>query len=263
MLNIDTRLLELIDESEIWLLLHLAKRLGKQEESVFPSNATLLAETGWHIEKLQRVKKSLEQKNILKIKQRKIKGQKQQSSNVYIFKTDKISYFTNAKGEEVEVSSPIGFSGGEGVGKSEGGDTGKSDREVLTTEVLTTEEEYSVLSLLDEIKTSLSGKKAVTHMTAERMRLIKTRKADFLKIWPAKNFVNGFKYMAQYKGKEWFGTEMWKNFKIETILGQKHFVKYVEEAIENKGVPPTGGKTEPKVVAKSAFKNMDRFNEER
>jgi hypothetical protein len=66
-INIDTRLLAQVDGNELYLLCLIVNRLGKNSEA-WPGNETLLTETGWHLEKLLKVKKRLEEKGILKVR---------------------------------------------------------------------------------------------------------------------------------------------------------------------------------------------------
>ena len=86
MINIDTRFLSKVDESEMWLLLHITKRLGKKM-FCFPSNKTLMKDTGWKIDKLRDVKTRLEQKGVISIE-----GTKGGSNNYHV-KTDEIGVF--------------------------------------------------------------------------------------------------------------------------------------------------------------------------
>jgi hypothetical protein len=94
MINIDTRFIPLVDESEMWLLLHILTKVNKKNEC-FPSNETLCNGTGWEIKKLQRVKKSLLDRGILKIQGRSKKGR--QTSNLYIIDTDLLSIHVPTK----------------------------------------------------------------------------------------------------------------------------------------------------------------------
>jgi hypothetical protein len=89
MLNIDTRLLNQVTESEMWLLLHLTKRLGRKM-FCFPSNKTLCNDTGWSIDKLRDNKNSLIDKKIIRV----VFGMGK--SNEYHLKTDKIGVFVGA-----------------------------------------------------------------------------------------------------------------------------------------------------------------------
>ncbi|MFC0183313.1 Helix-turn-helix domain-containing protein [Pseudarcicella hirudinis] len=106
MINIDDRLLDSsnIDESELWLLLQIAKRIN-QRYSCFPSNGTLLSDTGFGKEKLGKVKAGLVRKGLIKVKQRKGDGNKF-STNSYTVTTQFLSIFVNLQGrstdEEVE-----------------------------------------------------------------------------------------------------------------------------------------------------------------
>lgn len=91
MINIDTRLFELIkDESQMWLLMHIAKRINKNR-FCFPKNSTLAKDCGWGDNKLQKVKKQLKDLGILKVEARKIDGR--QRANNYIVNTDLIGVY--------------------------------------------------------------------------------------------------------------------------------------------------------------------------
>jgi|GEM_PF-5474698 len=132
MINLHTHLLDdpklRLDENELFLLLHLVKRKNK-EDFCFPSNNVLTRDTGWHIEKLLRVKKQLEQKGLIKV-DRGNKGR----NNRYHFTSDHIGIYVNGK-SDIVGKSDNGFSG---VSTTENRytDTGKSVTEVLSTEVL-------------------------------------------------------------------------------------------------------------------------------
>jgi hypothetical protein len=67
MINIDTRLLSAVDSDELVLLIHIGKRMNK-DRSCFPSIKLLAADTGWGIDKVQKIKNILEQKEIIQIK---------------------------------------------------------------------------------------------------------------------------------------------------------------------------------------------------
>lgn len=92
MINIDTRLLAKVDQDDLWLLTHIAKRINEQREC-WPSNVTLCKETGWGIEKLQRVKKSLVDKKLMKVFPRK--NQAGQTSNQYLVITRFIGVYVS------------------------------------------------------------------------------------------------------------------------------------------------------------------------
>lgn len=89
MINVDDRLLLEVDPSEMWLLLHITKRLGKKMHC-WPSNKTLMNDTGFKIDKLREVKKSLINKKLISVEL------KDGTSNVYRIETDKIGVFVGA-----------------------------------------------------------------------------------------------------------------------------------------------------------------------
>jgi hypothetical protein len=92
-INVKFELLDRVDASEFWLLSHIVKRLNK-EMFCFPSNKTLLSDTGWHIDKLQKVKKSLVEKGFLSIEERF--NADRRTSNTYYVTTDLIGVFVGA-----------------------------------------------------------------------------------------------------------------------------------------------------------------------
>ena len=69
MLNIDDRLLELVDEKELWLMLKI-KSFTNAGGEAWPSNETLCRVTGWSKNTLAVVKKRLVKKGLLVIKKR-------------------------------------------------------------------------------------------------------------------------------------------------------------------------------------------------
>lgn len=133
MINIDTRLLPDINEKELWLLVMIAKRFDAKMSS-YPSNQTLMKDTGWGVDKLRAVKLSLHKKGILNVEDRFDKKGKQ-TSNLYSVDTQYLSVFVNLS------DKGVGKSEGCPVGKSEGGGVDKSNPEVLTNEVLTNEKD--------------------------------------------------------------------------------------------------------------------------
>lgn len=137
MINIDTRLLKNIDGDEFWLLIHLVKFLGKKKY-VWPANATLKKDTGWGMEKLQRVKKSLIDKGFL------ISEQRANTSNAYRFRTKLIGIYNSVDGEIMELSGTgkaVTTSDGLTTGKAGSPYTGEAVSEVLSNEVLVNNEE--------------------------------------------------------------------------------------------------------------------------
>lgn len=99
-------------------------------------------------------------------------------------------------------------------------------------------------------------------MTTGRERVILARQKDFNSHWPGRDFLKACKFMFEYKAKEWWGTDIWKNFKIETLFRDSHFVDYLETAESNKGIPPapkTKNQPPPTTAPPSAIANPDRF----
>ena len=121
MINIHTNLLKEVNESEMWLLLHISKYFGGANgKSSFPSNKTLLSLTGWGIDKLRSVKSSLEVKNIIKIKHRFTDDR--QTSNIYQVKTNYISFYSKPNDEDIEDTPSRKNQQGGGRKNQQGGD---------------------------------------------------------------------------------------------------------------------------------------------
>lgn len=90
MINIDNRIFQKVDESEFWLLCHIAKRLNNNR-LCWPSNKLLCKDTGWSMDKLQRIKKRLIDKGILKVIERMHPNG--QGSNAYKMCTNLIGIY--------------------------------------------------------------------------------------------------------------------------------------------------------------------------
>ncbi len=135
MINLDDRILSKVDQNELWLLMHLSKRLNKNR-TCWPSNKALLRDLKWSIDKLQKCKKTLMDKGLLSVIIRK--NDSGQSSNMYLVKTSLIGIYINLDdlGELEEEGDTGKTSMGGDTLKSGGGDTLKSGNEVLTNEVL-------------------------------------------------------------------------------------------------------------------------------
>jgi hypothetical protein len=131
MINVHCKLLSKVDESEMWLLLHLVKRVNVDQSS-FPSNKTLLKDTGWKIDKLQKVKKNLIDRELLIIQERP------NTSNLYVLNTDLLGIYVNGKGQKFDIDPPLGKIGIpiDSPEKTEVVDVGKTNNEVLSNEVL-------------------------------------------------------------------------------------------------------------------------------
>lgn len=131
MINIDDRLLTKVNQDELWLLCHIAKRINKTN-TCWPSNRMLCRETGWAIEKLQKIKKSLSDKNLMKVLQRR-HPEGGQGANMYQIKTDLIGIFVKLSSLEPLSENPISED------DTPLGKNGSYPPENPTTEVLTNE----------------------------------------------------------------------------------------------------------------------------
>lgn len=230
MLNIDTRLLAQVDESELWLLMQLAKRINK-ENLCWPSNRTLCSETGWHIEKLQRIKKQLMEKNLLSVLIRK-HPEGGQGANAYQVNSAYIGVFVSADKFEFACTE----NGEAPSGKSEGGAPANTDRpssrknrqrsinqsEVLTNELIKVESiPERILKFFNEVRSKHGFTRDIA-LTPGRIKMItgwlkaKYAEADFHHVV----LLKFGKWSRDPKTREWLTPE--------TLFGEK-FPKYVEE----------------------------------
>jgi hypothetical protein len=85
MINIDDRLLPMINEDELWLLLHIAKRMGKTL-SCFPSMDKLIEDTQWSKNTVKKHRKALIEKEIITMRDRWV-GEGKRTSNNYQINT--------------------------------------------------------------------------------------------------------------------------------------------------------------------------------
>ena len=100
MINVDDRFLEEADESELFLMMHVAKHVNKNG-FCWPSNKKLLSATKWDIKKLQRVKVRCIQKGFMKAGVRHNEFGAQ-SSNFYEVTTDYLSVLVSLNGKQME-----------------------------------------------------------------------------------------------------------------------------------------------------------------
>jgi hypothetical protein len=134
MVNVDERILAKIDEAEYWLLSHLLKRFNRNGEC-WPSNKSILSDTGWDIKKLNRVKTSLVEKGLLSITPRIENGRPM--SNIYRIETDLMGVYVPAKNTPfIEDTSPK-KEVLKTPRKKEGNTPQNGHTEVLSSEVLT------------------------------------------------------------------------------------------------------------------------------
>jgi uncharacterized phage protein (TIGR02220 family) len=222
MINIDTRLLSKVDESELWLLTHIAKRINSQREC-WPSNTTLCKETGFGIDKLQRVKKSLVEKGLMKVYPRKNKTG--QTSNNYQVLTRFIGVY---------ISLPD-FQGGVGISDMEPlpettlfplpeePTTEGLSKEVLTNKP-TVEYVNEVIEFINSEKARF-GIRGKVNWTKERQALIAAR----IKTTEVKK-TDIFK-MITHRCEVWKATEWEKFIRIETLFKASKFMGYIEESL--------------------------------
>jgi len=71
MININQKLVEMLDDSEMWVIIHIANVLNKDTNDVDLMNQTLVKKTGYSIGRLNKIKASLVAKKVLKITSRK------------------------------------------------------------------------------------------------------------------------------------------------------------------------------------------------
>lgn len=95
MINVDDRLLSLADADELYLMLHIAKYMNK-DNFAFPKNETLCEGTGWEIKKLQRVKARCIEKGFIEVVSR-FREKGGMTANGYQVKTEYLSVFVNLK----------------------------------------------------------------------------------------------------------------------------------------------------------------------
>jgi uncharacterized phage protein (TIGR02220 family) len=240
MVNIDTRLVDRlhassVNEKELWLLIHVVKRINVKR-LCWPSNELLLEDTGWHIEKLQSVKKSLVKKGLLQIIRR---GDK---SNVYKINTEFLGVFVRLDEDELQECKASDFSiDGKSDTHTTNGKTdrmtpGKTDKEVLTKEVLTNiqgtilfkdrvNRSEKIIDALNDLKKTY-GINGQVRWTKERATMIEAR----IKEWKGEQPYKEICTMMEHRCKVWKGTEWQKFIRIETMFQPKKFVAYMEEA---------------------------------
>ena len=144
MINVDDRLLTRLDEKEMWLLMHIVKRLGA-DGTCWPSNETLLADTGWKdIRTLRRVKKQLEDKGMMQ-QDARFNDKKEQRSNTYKVLTDMIGVYKTANTLQTGGTKNAPATGVQkmhppGVHEMQGAGVHEMHHEVLSIEVLNNEQ---------------------------------------------------------------------------------------------------------------------------
>jgi|SRR5690242_393105 len=167
MVNIDDRLYKLVDGNEFWLLNHIVRRMNKRAQC-WPSNNTLMKDTGWGMEKLQKVKKQLIDKGFVTVHPRR-NDKGGLTSNVYEISTDLLGIFVPAKDFGL-LTEEHPYAGKSGIAppSEEQVDpyAGKSGNEVLAREeVLHADSKESAGNLpekANQVELAFNGKKAVS-----------------------------------------------------------------------------------------------------
>jgi len=99
MINLDDRILNELNESELYLICRIAQYMGSNDFA-FPSVKTLSQKVGWGEKKTRKVKQSLVQKNVISAFSR-YKENGGQTSDGYVVKTPLIGVFVNLQGKGV------------------------------------------------------------------------------------------------------------------------------------------------------------------
>ena len=95
MINIHENLIDSLNESEVYLLMHITRYMG-QNGFAFPSNETLCCRTCWHPNTLKKHKRSLIEKGLIRVEAR-YQDQGGQTSNAYFVETDEIGIYIGAR----------------------------------------------------------------------------------------------------------------------------------------------------------------------
>lgn len=91
MINLDDRIFDDVKKPEqMWLLLHLARRIGKNRDC-WPKNFTLAKDCGWSENTVQKYKKQLRELNLLTVQKRFVN--KKQAANSYLVNTSNIKVY--------------------------------------------------------------------------------------------------------------------------------------------------------------------------
>lgn len=253
MLNIDGRLLEKLDANEYYLFSVLLN-YGKKSR---PKNSVLCRKTRWGIEKVQKVKKSLENKGVLKIESRKNKERGGKDSNCYKLITPLASKYNGSQVHETQIfeiqiheNQTLEFQLDDFQIVEN-----QTDYKVLKVSIIESIEllkvknkdivpskeetsllpfELEVLDLLDHFKkesgkdlkipTTKTGLKNYAHYKSLKARLNKGAEVDDIK--------KVLSYCCEHWTKD---TYMFKYRRISTIVGAK-YDEYYEEMINYKPI---------------------------
>lgn len=193
MINIDDRLLENVDQSELFLLCHIVKRLNRGM-FCFPANKTLLKDTGWALQKLQQVKRRLVEMGYLSIETRFSKEDRQ-TTNIYKVKTSLIGAYVGGD----RLSTPP-----ENQVRSDENSGTTDSPENQATEVLTREEVLSSVS--NDTDTQIAIEDLGVPPEEERKKNKQKKEVDpcyqeFVRLWTEQYPLLGFNALAGSKIK--------------------------------------------------------------
>ena len=142
MINLDDRLLDRLDDRQMWLLLHIVKRINR-DGVCWPSMGQILKDTKWKDERtVKRVRDELVEMKIIKVSTR-MKQTGGQTSNLFSLETDQIGVFVTAKRLQEMQGPGVHEMGGRPSQNLQGPGVHEMGGEVLTKEVLTIENPLS------------------------------------------------------------------------------------------------------------------------
>jgi uncharacterized phage protein (TIGR02220 family) len=256
MINIDTRLLDLVDANEAWLMLHLA-RYFNQNNRCWPSNAKLLEATKWSSNTLLKTKRSLMHKGLLTSEQR-YREDGSKSTNTYTFNTKMIGVYVNAaefkEDAKIEDTTPQILNSPTPQILQGTPTQNCIDNEVLVREVLTNEQSLVVLANDVIVKKKKKPQPAIDSELQEKVNEIigylnaKTKKdyrpttPDYIKHIKAR-FDQGytmedFKAVIDVKCEEWLNTPRRIYLRPNTLFIAGHFEDYrVQSTFEFNALP--------------------------
>lgn len=157
MVNIDSKIINMLDENEFYLFAILLN-YGKKS---CPKNEALKTRTGWAMNKLQATKKSLIDKGLLKVMPRTIgKDGKRVNSNEYVLTTNLASKYNGKKEQKNDSINELSMIQIE-VLENRVLEIEVPEIEVSQIKVLDFEGDYKVLklSIIENIKELLKGEK--------------------------------------------------------------------------------------------------------
>jgi hypothetical protein len=163
MINIDSRALEALNPNEMWLMLHIVKRINT-DRTAFPSKKTLLKDTGWKSEKTVNAAISglIEKGMLQSIPRQREDGS--QTSNLYRITTNLFGVYKPANELQDMVKNAPG-----GVQKMQGGggkkDTPGGVQKMYPHEVL----DNSKVLVNEVLESSFSNEKGFRENSTERI----------------------------------------------------------------------------------------------